>query len=501
WQLHATGHLTTQPTTNTPHDFTDLTPWPPPNATPIPLDDPYTHLPTHGYTYGPTFQGLQHLWHTPHHLYAEITLPDHARPDTTNHLIHPALLDAALHPLLPGITDTTTPPHLPFTWNNVTLHTTGATTLHVRLTRVELDSGPEVSMVMTDATGTPVATIGALTLRPMPTDDLVQNEVVPRDGLFDVTWTPVSAETGEIADLTVVGEHDSALEQGERLRTHPDMTALAEAIEAGRPAPAVIVLPLTSDDARDIPEAVHAVLAEALSSMQTWLAHPDLAGSHLVVLTRQAVPVAPDDPTRLANAALWGFIRTAQSENPDRITLIDHDAPIDIQTVADLLATGEPQIAVRDGRPLTPRLARTTAPFHEVPDWSQGTTLITGGTGALGATVARHLVTEHGARHLLLLSRRGPEAPGAAELRQELTELGATVTIAACDAADPTALAETLRTIPDEHPLAAVVHSAGTVQDGTLTHLTQDQLRTVVSSKVDAAWNLHEQTRHHDLHT
>ncbi|MGI5282729.1 SDR family NAD(P)-dependent oxidoreductase [Nonomuraea polychroma] len=500
WQLHATGHLTTNTPTN-PDDLHDLTTWPPPHATEIPLTNPYEHLPTHGYTYGPTFQGLQRLWTTPHHLYAEITLPDHARPDTTTHLIHPALLDAALHPLLPGITNTTTPPHLPFTWNHVTLHTTGATTLHVRLTRVELNSGPEVSMVMTDATGTPVATIGALALRPMPADGLVQNEVVPRDGLFDVNWTPVSPSTGEAVGWAVVGDHGHALGQDGRLRTYADMAVLLNAVEGGHPAPPVIVLPLAQGDDQDLPESAQTVLANALSTLQAWLGQPDLAHSHLVVLTQQAIPAARDEPVQLTSAGLWGLIRTAQSENPDRITLIDLDKPSDPQTIADLLATQESQIAIRDNQPLAPRLARTTASSHKTPDWSQGTTLITGGTGALGATIARHLITQHGARHLLLISRRGPEAPGTAELHQELTDLGATVTITACDAADPEALAKTLQTIPDEHPLTAVIHSAGTVQDSTLAHLTLDQLHTVVSSKVNAAWNLHQQTRHHDLHS
>jgi mycoketide-CoA synthase len=128
-----------------------------------------------------------------------------------------------------------------------------------------------------------------------------------------------------------------------------------------------------------------------------------------------------------------------------------------------------------------------------------GTVLVTGGTGTLGGLTARHLVTAHGVRHLLLTSRSGPGAPGAAELQAELAELGAEVTIAACDAADREALRALLGTIPAAHPLTAVVHSTGVLDDGVLTALTPDRVSHVLRPKVDAAVHLHELTRRHDL--
>ncbi|MBV9022846.1 MAG: SDR family NAD(P)-dependent oxidoreductase [Streptomycetaceae bacterium] len=137
-----------------------------------------------------------------------------------------------------------------------------------------------------------------------------------------------------------------------------------------------------------------------------------------------------------------------------------------------------------------------TVPRPPDPD---GTILITGGTGALGTVAARHLATEHHARHLLLASRRGPDAPGAADLQSELAELGVHTTFAACDTADPDALAALLDTIPTDHPLTAVIHTAATVDPAPLQTLTADQLDTVLHPKAHTAWHLHRLTQHLDL--
>ncbi|MBE8517722.1 SDR family NAD(P)-dependent oxidoreductase [Amycolatopsis sp. H6(2020)] len=241
-------------------------------------------------------------------------------------------------------------------------------------------------------------------------------------------------------------------------------------------------IPLPTEAADDFVPFEATSVEATLSALQAWLA--DSAETRLAVVT--------GDCTEPGAAAIWGLVRSAQSEHPGRIVLADLD---DHSVLPAVVASGEPQVRVRDGVASVPRLARVSPARDARPLDPEGTVLITGGTGTLGALTARHLVTTHGVRHLVLVSRRG-EAP---ELHDELTALGAAVTIAACDVADRAQLEAVLRAIPAEHPLTAVVHTAGVLADGVITELTPDRLDTVRRPKADAARLLDELTRDTDL--
>ncbi|MEV7091762.1 type I polyketide synthase [Amycolatopsis sp. NPDC051045] len=314
------------------------------------------------------------------------------------------------------------------------------------------------------------------------------------DGLLPSVWTGVtllaSGATTVTATPTATGLRltDPA---GQPVLTVEAVRGTPFAAEAGTtdalfrvewteiPLPAVEREP-TADVLRYEATSVEETLAE----LQAWLADPGRAETRLAVVTGDCAE--PDA------AAIWGLVRSAQSEHPGRIVLADLDDPAVLPAV---LLSGEPQVRVRNGVAEVPRLARVSASQDPRPLDPEGTALITGGTGTLGALTARHLVTAHGVRHLVLISRRG-EAP---ELHDELTALGASVTITACDAADRAQLEAVLRAIPAEHPLTAVVHTAGVLDDGVVTELTPDRIATVRRPKVDAAQHLDELTRDADL--
>jgi NAD(P)-dependent dehydrogenase (short-subunit alcohol dehydrogenase family) len=218
----------------------------------------------------------------------------------------------------------------------------------------------------------------------------------------------------------------------------------------------------------------------------------------LVITTRNAVVTrAGEHVGDLAAAPVWGLVRSAQSETPDRFVLLDiDDEESSTQAISSALATGEPQLAIRRGRVLAPRLVpvpKEQAAGATILD-PQGSVLITGGTGGLGSVLAHHLVTAHGIRHLFLVSRRGRDAAGAVRLMAELTDRGATVTVVSCDVADYKAVEDVLAAVPTQHPLTAVIHAAGVIDDGVIATQTPSRIDTVLRPKVDGAWNLHRLT-------
>ncbi|MFF7459764.1 type I polyketide synthase, partial [Kitasatospora sp. NPDC008115] len=458
----------------------------------------------HGYTYGPAFQGLTAAWRDNQHTYADITLPEDLEADAFD--IHPALLDAALHTIaLQTLDNPSGDLSVPFSWSGIELHSTGARRLRARLT----PTGPDTIRIhLADTLGAPVATIEALTTRPLPAEQLADSAKPLRDSLFHIEWTPLtpSSSVAEANWAWLDTAHfpladGETITSGDQIPRYDSITALTEALDNGTPAPATVLLPCVFQPLATV-EELHQATRHLLTLIQQWLLDERLTTTRLAVCTRNAIATHPDEDVHdLTASPLWGLIRTAQSENPERFTLIDLDTPqTDPDTLHTALTTNEPQLAIRNNTIHAPRLTRTTTTDHTTPAAfnPDGTVLITGGTGTLGSLLAHHLVTQ-GQNRLLLVSRSGPNAEGADQLRKELTDLGAHITITACDTADPDQLTTLLADIPAEHPLTAVIHTAGVVQDATLPNLTPDSLGAVLRPKTDAAWNLHQQTRHLDL--
>ncbi|WP_433623995.1 SDR family NAD(P)-dependent oxidoreductase [Nocardia sp. CA-120079] len=485
--------------------------WPPIDAETLdPAWIPERIAAVSGLEYGPALRGVSSAWQRGETVFSEVILDTAAAPDPERFDLHPALLDLVMHAGLAGLLwrDQDGDPdigRLLFRWGGARLHQPPAKTTTLRV--IATARGPEtISIAAIDDSGRPVVSVDAVVMRPYDVNQMRSTLAGDAADLYEVQWTPASTAT------PIVSADRMAVLGSERVAgigtCYPSPSELAAVQEI----PDVAIWHPEDGAATDDPAVVCGHLEMVLATVQAWLAEDRLADTRLVVVTANGAAL-PGEAPDLAAAAVWGLMRSAQSEYPGRFILLDSD-PSDVASMDDstlvgaVLAAGEPQAAVRAGGLLVPRLVRArTEEAHPSPDhhplssrdaalpFGAGTVLITGGTGGLGALLARHLVTVHGVRHLLLVSRRGETAHGARELVSELSESGVAVAVAACDVGDREALRSLLDSIAADHPLTGVVHAAGVLDDGTLAGLTTAQLRRVFSSKAAAAWHLHELTR------
>ncbi|WP_432280786.1 tacrolimus type I polyketide synthase FkbC [Streptomyces luomodiensis] len=428
WTRHASGTLgrTGSVAAGPP------TAWPPPGARRVDVTAFYERLAETGYSYGPAFQGLRTAWRDGETLYAEVEIPGEQADDTSRYGVHPALFDAALHvTCLPLLAEQDAEVRLPFSWSGVRFHTTGATTLRVTITQ-----GPDGAAVhATDPIGQPVVTVAALTARPVNVDG---DAAVVRNSLYGLSW----------AELPTPGPG---------------------------PADAVHIVSALPEPGADVLDETYRLTEFVLGELHRVIAEDGPAETTLVVRI-DAGPVG---------GAVAGLVRSAQAEHPGRFVLVETGTDTPIEALAAATTLAEPYVRVTDGRYEAPRFTRTAAAETPEPLLDpDGTVVITGGSGVLAGLLARHLVAEHGARHLLLLSRSEPPAdtPGV-HIR--------------CDVADRDQLAAALGAA--RRPLTAVFHTAAVLDDGVTTALTPERLATTLRPKADGAWHLHELTRDADL--
>ena len=386
--------------------------WPPPDAEVVAVEDLYDRLSAEGYDYGPLFQGLRGAWRRGDELLAEVSLPSEQIEGGSGFVIHPALLDAALHAMglgAAGAEGGDGRVRLPFVWSDVCVYQERMPSLRVRLS----PTGPDaVSMLAADEHGRLIASVRELALRPISAGQLAGARASHHDSLFSVEWTalavPAEGLGGELAILleddaeVPVALLDGLRSAGVEPVSYVGLDALGESVDTLGEATAVVLVDGTAwgdaaarsgraaaseraaasgrDAEEDVPFAVHRGVRRALELVQAWLAQERFAACRLVVMTRGAVAVrAGEDVPDLVGGAVWGLLRSAQLEYPGRLVLIDLDGEepswraltgalaLEDRSAAPGYTGGdqqlavresETQLAVREGEVYTARLAR-----------------------------------------------------------------------------------------------------------------------------------------------
>ena len=405
-------------------------------ARPVEIEGLYGGLLERGFEYGPAFQGLQAAWRLGEAVFVEISLMEGEEQRCGSFGLHPALLDGALHGWGACVDGQENEWGLPFSWEGVRLHARGATKLRACISPAP---GGAVSLVAVDERGVLLATVDSLAMRPLSGELLAASRGRTHKDLFALEWIEArAAAQSSDQSWVLLGEPDPGLAHSVDATTallggYPSIAALAAAAQGGAPVPAAALLSLApaesverADRAREagsdgLAGAAHTVAHQTLELLQDWLAEPRFSDSRLVLVTRGAVAAQEGDGVPgLAQAPAWGVVRTAQSEHPGRFALIDlDDEDASWRMLAAALASGEPQLAIRNGRLSIPRLARVAVRPRDPGAGSPAgegvrrfdprrTVLITGGT-APGECARR---AEPGA-----CQSRGPERRGRRRAR------------------------------------------------------------------------------------
>ncbi|MEU6883634.1 type I polyketide synthase, partial [Streptomyces sp. NPDC046712] len=431
---------------------------------------------------------------------AEVALPEDTAGEAARYGLHPALLDAALRAALTTLDEDVAPAE----WQDVTLHAVGAGALQVVL----VPRGEAYELHVHDAADTPVATVGSVVLRPLP-----RAAGARHDWLLGLDWPaldPVPEPAGPLGSWALVGTELPGLESV--LGAEPIPVPAYDTADADDPQ--VVQEAQDPPDAPDAPDAQNAQdPTEAEATTETTVAAPDVVlltvpdaesllphlqqlltapwavASRFVVVTRHAVATHPEDVQDLAPAAVWGLVRAVQSEHPDRVTLIDLDGtPASLSALRTALAADEPQLALREGTFLVPRLVRSApGEFADAPEPAAAGTVVVSGDGDLAESAARHFVEARGFRSLLVL---GSDPRWAAAYANE----GIEVSTVEGSAADRDALAAALALLSADRPPAAVVHAAEPVAGSVLSSTDPAAFSATLRAGIDAAWNLHELT-------
>ncbi|WP_275563061.1 SDR family NAD(P)-dependent oxidoreductase, partial [Streptomyces sp. 5-6(2022)] len=379
WTRHAAGVLASgAPVGGTPAGGAladggaePLSVWPPADAEPVDTDELYASMARAGLLHGPAFQSLRRVWRRGEEVFAEVRIAEERQPEAARFALHPALLDGALQPLALGAGGAV----VARSWRGVSLYAVGAEALRVRLALTEDGT---VSMVAADESGAPVASVDALVTGALEVDRIAGAAASDRhESLFRIDWAPVAAPSeAASAGFAVIGGDELKLSvaletAGFRATVHDDLGSLNAAVEAGGPAPDTVLVPFPPEPGAaegGLAAAAHTATHRALGLLQEWLNGGRPGAARLVVVTRGAVAAAGDTAVAdLANAPVWGLLRSAQTENPGQFVLLDVDGEVSYPAIAAALDSGEPELALRAGTAYAPRLARVEAPSATGP--------------------------------------------------------------------------------------------------------------------------------------